>query len=114
MTSRSEEDDLKVVIAILILAGLATLSFAVEPASLTPTEVEHLKLENAQLRAILAQQGEQQARQQTQAAMQSLNSAAEEVKAAHGWEDVQFDPSSLTFTKKADLPGPDLKAPVKK
>jgi len=121
-------------IVVLTWAAYIPLTFVVLPGLLAqqpqgapgtkvePTEVQRLKLENAQKSAIIYQQQSQalhmqaaQADKDAQASLVTLQKLAADVKAENKWgDDVSFEPNQLTFTKadKPVTPHTDPAAPL--
>ena len=89
----------------IILAS--SLAFPQQIDSLKLTELESLKLKNAQYQAIIAQQNVdllqlqlEKAQIQARDTYSTLNSQAEEIKKSHNWgKDVVFSPQDLTFIR---------------
>lgn len=66
-----------------------------------PTEVQKLKLENAQLRAGIAQRDLTAAQRAWNEAAAALKAEADAIKKENGWpDDTQFDMQTLKFTEK--------------
>jgi hypothetical protein len=96
---------MRILVAVLLLAS-ATLAQA-PPASLTPTEVQSLRLQVKQKDAIIARQQFADAQQNFQNAIAAMNAEADKIKKENKWDDkVVFNPDQLTFTAPPATPPP--------
>lgn len=96
------------------------------PPKYEPTEVEHLKLENLQQKAIIDQQQLNSLNMQRQMLdtqipqvqdkfskdMEALNAEANLIKKAHHWN-AKFDPNTLVFSDIPVAPSVPSKEPAK-
>jgi len=73
-----------------------------KPKVYTPTELQTLRLQVAQKDALLAKNLLDQAQQNFQKSLKTLQDEGERVKAENGWKDATFDPNSLAFTPKEE------------
>jgi hypothetical protein len=85
------------------------------PPTLTPTEVQSLRLQVRQRDALIAKQALDSAQAKFQQALKDLSDEAERVKSDNHWDkSVTFDMNDLHFTAVAKEPVKDKSAPTVK
>jgi hypothetical protein len=116
--------DLIIIRWLLMFVGIATIIIWLVSAhaqdkppaapTLTPTEVQSLRLQVRQKDAVIAKQALDSAQAKFQQALADLNAEAERVKTENKWDkSVAFDMNDLHFTAVAKEPAKDKAAAVK-